>query len=46
MMEYRDSAGAAEYDDKAGIFQGQAITFEGKSLRETESAFRDSAGTV
>ena len=47
-MKYKGYLGHAEYDDKAQIFHGEVvglsdtITFQGKSLDETEQAFRDS----
>ena len=48
MLKYKDYAGHAEYDDEAGLFHGEVldlrdvITFQGKSVKELERAFRDS----
>lgn len=48
MLKYKGYRGTAEYDDEAGIFHGEVIdlkdvvTFQGKSVKELEQAFRDS----
>lgn len=47
-MNYRGYTGHVVYDDEAKIFHGEVmdtkdvITFQGKSVDEIESAFRDS----
>ncbi len=48
MLQYKGYTGRAEFDDQAGIFHGEVldlkdvITFQGKSVKEIEKAFRDS----
>ncbi len=48
MMNYKGYTGNVVFDDKAGIFHGDVldtkdvITFQGQSVAEIESAFRDS----
>ncbi len=48
MIKYKGYYGEAVFDEDAGIFHGEVIgthdviTFQGKSVAETESAFRDS----
>jgi predicted HicB family RNase H-like nuclease len=48
MMEYRGYVGIAEFDDEAGILHGEVInikdviTFQGKSVDELRTAFKDS----
>lgn len=48
MLKYKGYTGHAEFDDEAGIFHGEVldlkdvITFQGKSVKELEKAFRDS----
>ena len=48
MLKYRGYAGQVEYDDDAGLFHGEVIdlkdvvTFQGKSVKEVEEAFRES----
>lgn len=48
MMKYKGYIGHVEYDDKAKIFHGKVvglrdiITFQGKSVKELEQAFKDS----
>ena len=49
MMEYKGYYGTVTYDDEAGIFFGRVnnlpkdgITFEGKSVEELRTAFRES----
>ena len=48
MLEYKGYTGHVELDDKAGILHGEVldtrdvITFQGKSVEEVETAFRDS----
>lgn len=48
MMKYKGYIGHVEYDDEAKIFHGQVIglkdiiTFQGKSVKELEKAFKDS----
>ncbi len=47
-MKYKGYTGQVEFDDEAGIFHGEVVdlrdvvTFQGKSVRELEKAFRDS----
>jgi predicted HicB family RNase H-like nuclease len=48
MMEYKGYVGKVEFDDEAGIFHGEVldtrdvITFQGKSVAELKTAFRES----
>jgi predicted HicB family RNase H-like nuclease len=48
MMQYKGYIGKVEFDAEAGILHGEvvgirdAVTFQGKSVREVERAFRDS----
>lgn len=48
MMEYNGYIGKVEYDDDAGVFHGEVlgirdvITFEGVSVEEIQTAFRES----
>jgi predicted HicB family RNase H-like nuclease len=48
MMEYKGYVGKVEFDDEARIFHGEVldtrdvITFQGKSVAELETAFRES----
>ena len=49
MMEYKGYYGTVTYDDEAGTFFGRVnnlpkdgITFEGKSVEELRTAFRES----
>jgi len=48
MMEYRGYIGKVEFDDEAGIFQGEVvntrdvITFQGESVAELKAAFKES----
>lgn len=48
MLDYKGYTGHAEFDDQAGIFHGEVldtrdvITFQGRSVEELETAFRDS----
>jgi predicted HicB family RNase H-like nuclease len=48
MMEYKGYVGRVEYDDEAGIFQGEVIntrdviTFQGVTVEDLRKAFRDS----
>jgi predicted HicB family RNase H-like nuclease len=48
MMEYRGYIGKVEYDDDAGVFHGEVVnlrdvvTFEGESVNELRTAFRES----
>lgn len=48
MLKYKGYTGHVEFDDEAGIFHGEVldtrdvITFQGKSVDEIETAFRDS----
>ena len=48
MIEYKGYCGKVEFDDEAGIFQGDVIntrdviTFQGESVSELQQAFRDS----
>jgi predicted HicB family RNase H-like nuclease len=48
MMEYKGYVGKVEFDDEAGIFHGEVIdtrdviTFQGRSVDELKTAFRDS----
>jgi predicted HicB family RNase H-like nuclease len=48
MLTYKGYSGHVEYDDEAGIFHGEVldtrdvITFQGKTVDEIESAFRES----
>ena len=48
MLEYKGYAGHVEFDDETGIFHGEVldlrdvITFQGKSVKEIERAFRES----
>ena len=48
MMKYKGYIGKVSYDDEAKIFHGEVvntrdvITFQGKSVKELDKAFRDS----
>jgi predicted HicB family RNase H-like nuclease len=48
MMEYKGYVGKVEFDDEGGIFHGEVldtrdvITFQGKSVAELKTAFRES----
>jgi len=48
MMQYKGYVGKVEFDDEAGIFHGEVldtrdvITFQGRSVDELKTAFRDS----
>jgi predicted HicB family RNase H-like nuclease len=48
MLEYKGYTGHAIFDDEAGIFHGEientrdVITFQGRSVDELETAFRES----
>jgi predicted HicB family RNase H-like nuclease len=48
MLKYKGYTGHATYDDEARIFHGEVqhtrdvITFQGRSVEELETAFRDS----
>ena len=48
MIEYKGFIGTVEFDSEAHIFHGEVIntkdiiTFQGKSVKEIEKAFRDS----
>jgi predicted HicB family RNase H-like nuclease len=48
MMEYKGYVGKVEFDDEAGTFHGEVldtrdvITFQGRSVQELKTAFRDS----
>ena len=48
MLTYKGYTGHVEYDDEASLFHGEVIdlkdviTFQGKSVDEIETAFRDS----
>jgi predicted HicB family RNase H-like nuclease len=48
MMEYKGYVGKVEFDDDAGIFHGEVldtrdvITFQGKTVAELKTAFRES----
>jgi predicted HicB family RNase H-like nuclease len=48
MLTYKGYSGHVEYDDEAGVFHGEVldmrdvITFQGKTVDEIESAFRES----
>lgn len=48
MMEYKGYIGHVEFDDEAGIFHGEVInlrdviTFQGETVEELRTAFRDS----
>lgn len=48
MIEYKGYHGAFSFDDEAGIFHGEVmgtrdvITFQGQSITELRTAFRDS----
>ena len=42
MMEYKGHAGKVEFDDEAGIFHGDVITFQGTTVDEVRQAFHDS----
>jgi predicted HicB family RNase H-like nuclease len=48
MLKYKDYTGRVEFDDEAGLFHGEVldlrdvVTFQGKSVKEIERAFRDS----
>ena len=48
MLKYKGYSGHVEFDDETGIFHGEVldlrdvITFQGKSVKEIEQAFRDS----
>ena len=47
-MKYKGYQGSVEFDEAAGIFCGEVIntrdviTFQGKSVKELQKAFRDS----
>ena len=48
MMEYKGYVGRVEFDDEAGLFHGEVvntrdvITFQGATVEELRTAFRDS----
>ena len=48
MIEYKGYHGEFSFDDEAGIFHGEVvgtrdvITFQGQSVEELQTAFRDS----
>ncbi len=48
MLKYKGYTGHAIYDDEAGVFHGEVahtrdvITFEGQTVEELETAFRES----
>jgi predicted HicB family RNase H-like nuclease len=48
MLQYKGYTGHAGFDDEAGLFHGEVldlrdvITFQGTSVEELESEFRDS----
>ena len=48
MLSYKGYSGHAEYDDEAGLFHGEVldtrdvVTFQGRSVEEIETAFRES----
>ena len=48
MLKYKGYTGHVEFDDETGVLHGEVldlrdvITFQGKSVGEIESAFRDS----
>jgi len=48
MMTYKGYTATVEFDDEAMVFSGEVvgirdvITFQGKSVEELETAFRDS----
>ncbi len=48
MLSYKGYTGHVEFDDEAGLFHGEVldtrdvITFQGRSVDEIETAFRDS----
>lgn len=48
MLRYKGYTGRVEFDDEAGLFHGEVIdlrdvvTFQGKSVEELETAFRES----
>ena len=48
MLNYKGYTGRVEYDDEAGLLHGEVIdlrdviTFQGKSVVEIETSFRDS----
>ncbi len=48
MIEYKGYQGEVSFDDEAGIFHGEVvgtsdvITFQGQSVTELRTAFRDS----
>jgi predicted HicB family RNase H-like nuclease len=48
MLEYQGYTGRVEFDAQAGIFHGEVldtrdvITFQGRSVKELQKAFRDS----
>jgi predicted HicB family RNase H-like nuclease len=48
MLEYKGYTGHVEFDAQAGIFHGEVldtrdvITFQGRSVKELQKAFRDS----
>ena len=48
MLQYKGYTGHVEFDDETGIFHGEVldlrdvITFQGKSVKEIERAFRES----
>ena len=48
MMEYKGYLGRVEFDDEAGLFHGEVIntrdviTFQGTTVDEIETSFRDS----
>ena len=47
-MKYKGYTGRVEFDDEAGVFHGEVldlrdvVTFQGRSVKELEQAFRDS----
>ena len=48
MLRYKGYTGQVQFDDEAGLFHGEVIdlrdvvTFQGRSVEELETAFRDS----
>lgn len=48
MLRYKGYSGRVEFDDEAGLFHGEildlrdVVTFQGKSVKELERAFRHS----
>ena len=48
MLTYKGYTGRVEFDDESGLLHGEVldlrdvITFQGRSVKELESAFRDS----